>query len=154
MCDRVIVIFDGAVVGEMSAEEADEATLLRAAHGLASAHDATLLAATSPITRALGPPAIGTRRLIARNWWTMGVYALLGALFLLTLEINPRYGAYDLRSLALGALPAALAAIAQVFVVLVGGIDLSVGALLAVANVLGACPNNLALDESHSIYSS
>ena len=68
----------------------------------------------------------------------MGVYALLGALFLLTLAINPRYGAYDLRSLALGALPAALAAIAQVFVVLVGGIDLSVGALLAVANVLAA----------------
>lgn len=33
-CDRVIVLFGGRVVREMSAAEADEATLLRAAHGL------------------------------------------------------------------------------------------------------------------------
>jgi ribose transport system ATP-binding protein len=138
VCDRVIVIFDGVVVGEMPARVADEATLLRAAHGLASVHDPTLSQA-SPRAAALGPPAVSrTRRLIARNWWTMGVLALLGALFLFTVAANHRYGAYDLRSLALGALPPALAAVAQVFVVLVGGIDLSVGALLAVANVLAA----------------
>jgi ribose transport system ATP-binding protein len=34
VCDRVIVIFGGTVVGEMTARGADEATLLRAAHGL------------------------------------------------------------------------------------------------------------------------
>ena len=34
-CDRVIVLFGGRVVGEMPAGAADEATLLRAAHGLA-----------------------------------------------------------------------------------------------------------------------
>lgn len=34
-CDRVLVLFGGRVVGEMPAAEADEATLLRAAHGLA-----------------------------------------------------------------------------------------------------------------------
>jgi ribose transport system ATP-binding protein len=33
-CDRAIVLFGGRVVREMSAAEADEATLLRAAHGL------------------------------------------------------------------------------------------------------------------------
>jgi ribose transport system ATP-binding protein len=33
-CDRVIVIFGGEVVAEMSAAEADEASLLRAAHNL------------------------------------------------------------------------------------------------------------------------
>jgi ribose transport system permease protein len=138
VCDRVIVIFDGVVVGEMPARVADEASLLRAAHGLASVHEPTLFQA-SPGAGALGPPAVSrTRRLIARNWWTMGVFALLGALFLFTLAVNQRYGAYDLRSLALGALPPALAAVAQVFVVLVGGIDLSVGALVAVANVLAA----------------
>ena len=79
-----------------------------------------------------------TRRLIARNWWTIGVYALLAALLVFTFAVNPRYGPYDLRSLALGALSPALAAIAQFFVVLVAGIDLSVGALVAVANVLAA----------------
>ena len=34
-CDRAIVLFGGRVVAEMPASEADEATLLRAAHGLA-----------------------------------------------------------------------------------------------------------------------
>jgi ribose transport system ATP-binding protein len=34
-CDRVVVIFGGRVVAEMSAAEADEATLMRAAHDLA-----------------------------------------------------------------------------------------------------------------------
>ncbi len=34
VCDRVIVLFDGRVVGEMAGSIADEATLLRAAHGL------------------------------------------------------------------------------------------------------------------------
>ncbi len=33
-CDRVIVLFGGRVVGELAAAEADEAALLRAAHGL------------------------------------------------------------------------------------------------------------------------
>jgi ribose transport system ATP-binding protein len=38
-CDRAIVIFGGTVVGEMAGSEADEAALVRAAHGLAaSAH--------------------------------------------------------------------------------------------------------------------
>jgi ribose transport system ATP-binding protein len=35
-CDRAIVLFGGRVVHEMPASEADEATLLRAAHGLVS----------------------------------------------------------------------------------------------------------------------
>ena len=35
-CDRAIVLFGGRVSGEMSAAEADEARLMRAAHGLAA----------------------------------------------------------------------------------------------------------------------
>ena len=35
-CDRAIVLFGGRMVAEMPVDEADEATLLRAAHGLAS----------------------------------------------------------------------------------------------------------------------
>jgi ribose transport system ATP-binding protein len=42
VCDRVIVLFGGRIVDEMPADAADEETLLRAAHGLATseAHDA------------------------------------------------------------------------------------------------------------------
>jgi ribose transport system ATP-binding protein len=41
-CDRAIVLFGGRMVAEMPVEEADEATLLRAAHGLAPQALATL----------------------------------------------------------------------------------------------------------------
>jgi ribose transport system ATP-binding protein len=40
-CDRAIVLFGGRVVAEMPVAEADEATLLRAAHGLAPLAQAT-----------------------------------------------------------------------------------------------------------------
>jgi ribose transport system ATP-binding protein len=43
-CDRVVIIFGGRVVAEMPADVADEATLMRAAHGLPSA-DAAVVAA-------------------------------------------------------------------------------------------------------------
>lgn len=38
-CDRVVVLFGGRVVAELAASEADEARLLRAAHGLARQAD-------------------------------------------------------------------------------------------------------------------
>ncbi|MBV9873757.1 MAG: sugar ABC transporter ATP-binding protein [Verrucomicrobia bacterium] len=40
-CDRTIVLFGGRVVAEMPVSEADEATLLRSAHGLAPSVDAS-----------------------------------------------------------------------------------------------------------------
>jgi ribose transport system permease protein len=64
--------------------------------------------------------------------------ALLFAALLLTKIIHPDFGSFDIQSLALGALPLALAAVAQAIVVISGGIDLSVGSLIAVANVLSA----------------
>jgi ribose transport system ATP-binding protein len=38
VCDRTIVLFGGEIVAEMPASEADEGTLLRAAHGMGVAH--------------------------------------------------------------------------------------------------------------------
>jgi ribose transport system permease protein len=64
--------------------------------------------------------------------------ALLAALLGLAAWIHPGFGAFDVQSLALVALPLALAAAAQTVVVIGGGIDLSVGSLMAVSNVLAA----------------
>jgi ribose transport system permease protein len=80
----------------------------------------------------------GVLRLIRRNGWTVSVYGLLGILFVLTFIVHPRFGAYELRSLAIAALPIGLAAVGETIVVLAAGIDLSVGALMSVANVLAA----------------
>ena len=77
-------------------------------------------------------------RLLRRNAWTLGTYALFLAVFGFTLSIHPDYGPYEVRSLVVGALPLAFCAVAQTCVVLGGGIDLSIGAMMAVANVVAA----------------
>ena len=64
--------------------------------------------------------------------------ALLAVALALTRLAHPTFGAFDIQSLALSALPLALAAAAQAIVVISGGIDLSIGSQIAIANVLSA----------------
>jgi len=68
----------------------------------------------------------------------LGMPALLAAAIVLTRLAHPDFGPFEIQTLALGALPLALAAAAQTVVVISGGIDLSIGSLIAVANVLSA----------------
>jgi ribose transport system permease protein len=77
--------------------------------------------------RTLGP--------IAR---ALGMPGLLAAAILLTWIVHPDFGSFEIQTLALGGLPLALAAAAQAIVVISGGIDLSIGSQIAVANVLSA----------------
>jgi ribose transport system permease protein len=81
----------------------------------------------------LSPP-----RLVRRHAWTAGVYLLLAAILGFTVAIHPSFGAFDVETVALAALPLGLAAAAQTVAVLAGGIDLSIGSLMAVANVMTA----------------
>lgn len=67
-----------------------------------------------------------------------GMPLVFVAALALTPLIQPNFGSFDIQSLALGALPLALAAAAQAIVIISGGIDLSVGSQIAVANVLSA----------------
>src|SRR6516164_11803392 len=64
--------------------------------------------------------------------------ALLIVSLAITVAIHPQFSDFDLQSLAMGALPLAFAAAAQTVVVISGGIDLSIGSAMAVANVLAA----------------
>jgi ribose transport system permease protein len=79
-----------------------------------------------------------TPSLVSRYSTVVGMPALLVAALFFTKAIHPNFDAFDVQSLALGALPLAMAAAAQAIVVLSGGIDLSIGSLMAVANVLAA----------------
>ena len=83
-------------------------------------------------------PAMTPGRYLRRNPALFGMPLLLVAALLFTRAIHPEFGAFDIQSLALGALPLAFAAAAQTVVVVSGGIDLSVGSQIAVANVLAA----------------
>jgi ribose transport system permease protein len=64
--------------------------------------------------------------------------AAFAVLFALTRISRPLYGSFELESLAQAALPIALAAVAQAIIVIAGGIDLSVGSLMALTNVVAA----------------
>ncbi|WP_374376191.1 ABC transporter permease [Tabrizicola sp.] len=77
-------------------------------------------------------------RWIEANTWTLGLAVLLAALLLATKLIQPGFGASGLDSLARAALPFALATVGMAIVVLAGGIDLSIAAMMAVASVTGA----------------
>jgi ribose transport system permease protein len=76
------------------------------------------------------------KRWIEANPWTLGLAALLAAL--LTKLIQPDFGTSGLDSLARAALPFALATVGMAIVVIAGGIDLSIAAMMAVASVTGA----------------
>lgn len=78
------------------------------------------------------------KRWIDANSWTLGLVVLLAALLLLTKLIQPDFGASGLDSLARASLPFALATVGMAIVVIAGGIDLSIAAMMAVASVTGA----------------
>ncbi|MEJ7696091.1 MAG: hypothetical protein WKF78_05575 [Candidatus Limnocylindrales bacterium] len=73
-----------------------------------------------------------------RNVWTLGLIGLLLAFLALTKLIQPNYGAPGIQGLAISILPIAFAAVAQAIVVISGGIDLSVGSMMALASVTSA----------------
>ena len=73
-----------------------------------------------------------------RQSWVIGLIVLFALLFVATHIIQPSYGANDFASLTQAALPYAFAVAAQTIVVLAGGIDLSVAAMMAVTSVTAA----------------
>ncbi|SEE29022.1 monosaccharide ABC transporter membrane protein, CUT2 family [Rhizobiales bacterium GAS191] len=77
-------------------------------------------------------------RSMTRQARAFGMPLLFAASILWTAVVHPDFGAFDVQSLALAALPLAMATAAQAIVVISGGIDLSIGSLIAVSNVLSA----------------
>ena len=85
------------------------------------------------------PPAFDWRRAARRHGWTVGVFVLLVVLILYwRSSTNLTWGTFDVQSLAIDALPLAFVAMGQAIVIISGGIDLSVGSMMALVNVLAA----------------
>jgi ribose transport system permease protein len=78
------------------------------------------------------------KRFLAQNQWVLGLIAVLAVLLMATRLIQPDYDASGLDSLARSALPYAFATIGMAIVVLAGGIDLSIAAMMAVTGVTSA----------------
>ena len=78
-------------------------------------------------------------RVARRHGWTIGVYALLFVLVLYwRSQTHLPWGPFDVQSLVIDALPLALAACGQAIVIISGGIDLSVGSMMSLVNVVAA----------------
>jgi ribose transport system permease protein len=80
----------------------------------------------------------GVLAYVRRNGWTFGLIVLLAALLAFTKLIQPRYGPIPLQGLATSVQPLVLAAVAQAIVVISGGIDLSIGSMMAFTSVVSA----------------
>jgi len=75
---------------------------------------------------------------VRRNTWTAGLIGLMVVFFVITRLIKSTYGSSEIQGLAISVLPIALAAVAQAIVVIAGGIDLSVGSMMALISVITA----------------
>jgi ribose transport system permease protein len=73
-----------------------------------------------------------------RNGWTLGLFGFLVVLLAFTKLINPDYGIPGLQSVAIAVLPLGLATVGQAIVIISGGIDLAVSAMMALCGVVAA----------------
>jgi ribose transport system permease protein len=82
--------------------------------------------------------ALGLGSAVRDNAWTIGLIGFLILLLVFTKLIQPSYGVTGIQGLAISVLPLALASVAQAIVVIAGGIDLSIGAMMALTSVVSA----------------
>ena len=97
-----------------------------------------MTAAAAPVDARRARATVIVGSLIRRNTWTIGLVALLVALLLSAKLIQPRYGFIAIQGLGTSVLPLGLAAVAQAVVVIGGGIDLSIGSMMALTSVVAA----------------
>jgi ribose transport system permease protein len=95
------------------------------------------MTAVATLEEALRPREVAMG-VIRRNGWGLALLAFLVLLLVFTKMIQPRYGVAGVQALAISALPLALAAVAQAICVIGGGIDLSIGSMMALTSVIGA----------------
>ena len=96
------------------------------------------MTAAGPRLSSRGRTGDAFRRTVRRNGWTVGLVGLLIAFLAFTKMLAPNYGPTQIESLAISALPLAMAAVGQAIVVISGGIDLSVGSMMAFTSVSAA----------------
>jgi ribose transport system permease protein len=77
-------------------------------------------------------------RILGKHGWTLGLVAILALLLIFTRLIQPEFGVSGLDALSRAVLPFAFATAAMAVVVIVGGIDLSIASMMAVAGVTAA----------------
>ena len=133
VCDRVLTLFGGVVTAELAGRGGRR--------GVAAARDARAGRERGRVTTATVPVPHrgGVGRFVRRHGWTIGIYVLLLVLVIFwRSQTTVKWGPFDVQSLVIDALPLCFAACAQSIVIISGGIDLSVGSMMSLANVVSA----------------
>jgi ribose transport system permease protein len=78
------------------------------------------------------------RRSLRQHGWTLAIWLVLLAMVPYWRSLSEQSFEFDVQALAIDALPLCFAAMAQAVIVISGGIDLSIGSLMGVINVLSA----------------
>jgi ribose transport system permease protein len=73
-----------------------------------------------------------------RQGWSVGVWLLLVALVVWYTQLIPRFGTFQIASIAKNSLPLSYLAVGQAVIVISGGIDLGMGAMLVLTNSVAA----------------
>jgi len=73
-----------------------------------------------------------------RQGWSIGVWALLVVLIAWYTALIPRFGSFQIASIAKNSLPLSFLAVGQAVIVIAGGIDLGMGAMLVLSNSVAA----------------
>lgn len=77
-------------------------------------------------------------RQVRRGGWTIGVWALLLVLVGWYATLIPSFGSFELTSITKGGIPLVCLAVGQAIIVIGGGVDLGIGAVMLLANVTAA----------------
>ncbi len=149
LCDRVLVMYERRPVAMLAGEDVTEQNVVHAAVAGRTAGSSTVAVLPSardggsngPVPKTLGAPGPNvpmTRQRLPRVWRDLG--AIYGVMILFVMAYL--YGNRDslsldtINNLSAYLFPLFLTALAQSVVMLTGGIDLSIGAMVSLATVL------------------
>jgi len=82
--------------------------------------------------------ATALRGALRKNAWNIGLLGLLAGLLLFAKLVQPTYGPISIQGLGTSVMPLTIAAVAQTIVVIAGGIDFSIGSMMALTSVVAA----------------
>jgi rhamnose transport system ATP-binding protein len=138
MCDRIIVLREGAVAAQFARGEATQEKVIGAATGAAVAESPVKIAPLRPAEPKQAPVKVESqrihplRRLLAQR--ELGLVAAITAVVFPIMLINPRMlSAANLTALSMDAALLIIVAIAQMLVVITRNIDLSVASVIGLA---------------------
>jgi len=138
MSDRILVMRDGHIAGELAAGEATEESILTLAAGSAIERRKTEDGRPTTDDR---PPSVVRRppSSLAGHQGVVMVYAVLAALFLLGIAASPSFRhTSNIFNILRQAIALGIVSIGQTLIVLAGGIDLSVSSVITLAALFSA----------------